>query len=264
MISLTDIAYSYPGARSPLFNGISLRVDAGSWVAVAGPDGAGKTTLAKLLKDLIQPIAGTISGDSAIPERVAYLGGDPYDMIVGLSVEDDIVFGMENQAVAAEEIESRLQDALRWTGLESVRYRLSHTLSGGEQQKLVLAGALAMRVQTLVLDEALSMLHEPARTSIRLLIQQLRHQLGMTIVEMTNRPDDLLHAERIIVLDQGDISFDGTAREFISTRWARDWCTWGGGVGALVASLIGSGVIEDPPPSFGDLASYLAKHLLEV
>jgi energy-coupling factor transport system ATP-binding protein len=263
MISLTDIEYAYPGAPTPVFRGLTLHLDSGSRLAVTGPDGSGKTTLAKLVTGLLKPMAGTITGGFAFPGRIAYLGGDPYDMIVGLSVEDDIVFGLENEAVPPAEMEVRLRDALHWTGLEDLRHRLTHTLSGGEQQKLALAAALAMRVQALVLDEALSMLDKPARTSIRSLIGRLRRQLGMTVIEMTNRPDDLLEADRIVVLDRGRVRFDGTSNGFVSTPWGREWCVRAGGTGGLAATLIGNGVIPGTVYDSRDLASYLVNRLHE-
>ena len=263
MISLTDIWYAYPGAPKPVFRGLTLHLDSGSCLAVAGPDGSGKTTLAKLVTGLLKPMEGTITGDSAFPGRIAYLGGDPYDMIVGLSVEDDIVFGLENEAVPPGEMEARLCDALRWTGIEDLRHRLTHTLSGGEQQKLALAAALAMGVQALVLDEALSMLDRPARTSIRSLMGRLRNQLGMTVIEMTNRPDDLLEADRIVVLDNGAVRFDGTPKGFVLTPWGREWCARSGGIGGLAATLIGNAVIPGTVADFKDLTPYLYNILLE-
>lgn len=263
MISFTDIEYAYPGAPKPIFRGLTLHLDSGSRLAVTGPDGSGKTTLAKLVTGLLKPMAGTITGDSAFPGRIAYLGGDPYDMIVGLSVEDDIVFGLENEALPSGEMEARLRDVLRWTGLEDLRHRLTHTLSGGEQQKLALAAALAMRVQGLVLDEALSMLDKPARTSIRSLIERLRHQLGMTVIEITNRPDDLFEADRIVVLESGAVRFDGTPNGFVSTPWGRGWCAQAGGTGGLAVTLIGNGVIPGTVGDSRDLVSYLLNNLLE-
>ena len=255
MISLKDIVYSYPDAEDPVLNGLTLHLESGSHVAVAGPDGSGKTTLAKLLKGLLSPTAGTITGDAAAPADVAYLGGDPYDMIVGLTVEDDIVFGLENNAVPVQEMEVRLHDALRRTGMEDLRHRLTHTLSGGEQQQLALAGALAMKARTLVLDEALSMLHKPSRTAIRSLIRQLRLQFSMTVVEVTNRPDDLLETDRILFLRNGEVGFDGTPVEFVSTAWGREWCALAGGAGGLAAALIGRGIIVDSSGVSQDLTS---------
>lgn len=263
MISLTDICFSYPNIDKPVFSGLNLRVDTGSWVAVTGPDSSGKSTLAKLLKGLVKPTSGTITSDVPFPDGIAWLGGDPYDMLVGISVEDDVAFGMENLGMPRQEMEVRLDQALRWTGLQKLRYRLTHTLSGGEQQKLALAGVLAMGVRILVLDEALSMLDRPARKSIHDLIQELRREPGLTVVEMTTQLEELFDADRTLFLDKGNILFDGPPLDFIHNPVGKQWCTTMGGVGGLAAALVISGVLPDLPGSVEDLTSTLIDTILK-
>jgi energy-coupling factor transport system ATP-binding protein len=200
MILLRKVSFSYSQEGPSIFHDLSLTIPDFSWVAVMGQDGVGKTALGKLIKGLAQADSGSITispADGSGPAYVGYLGGDPYDCFIGVSVEEDIVFEMENLGIPSAEMDVRLNEALAWTGLIGMGKRLIRTLSGGEQQRLGLAGALAVRAKVLILDEALSMLDKPSRLSIRSLLGALRRDRGLTIIEITHNLEEAMAVDRI-------------------------------------------------------------------
>ncbi len=246
MIVLDNISFSYSPSQSPVINGLSLTIEPGLWVALTGPDGAGKTTMGRLIKGLLEPDSGGVrlegvEGDDG-RATVGYLGGDPYDSMVGLSVVEDIAFGLENRSLPQSEMRERVERALQWVGLCGMEQRLVHTLSGGEQQKVALAGALALGTRTLILDDALSMMDKPTRAGLRLLLNRLRSELGLTVIESTHDFDEILSADRVVFLSRGKILFDGDPREFAMGRLGGDWFSGRGGMAGLMAALEQRGV----------------------
>ncbi|MDQ7782197.1 MAG: ATP-binding cassette domain-containing protein [Desulfomonilaceae bacterium] len=240
MIHFRNLSFSYAQNLRNVFENLDLQVQPLSWVAFTGPDGSGKTTLGKLVKGLLIPDSGAIGFDGTSPhgaDSVGYLGGDPADFAVGITVEEDVVFGMENVGLPRSEMQERLHEALRLTGMEGMERRLVHTLSGGEQQKLALAGVLAMRVKVLVVDEAFEMLDKPMRRSVRSLLTSLRRDPGLTIIEMTNSVEDMSWADRVVFLSNGAIEFDGTPAEFLAGRLGARWSSMNGGLHALQSAL---------------------------
>ena len=241
MIIFQDVSYSYDSDGPPAIAGLALSIPAGVWLAVTGADGSGKTTLGRLIKGLLKPQFGTISIgriDQCSPGFVGYLGGDPYDALVGISVEEDIVFGLENLNLPPEEIHRRLAQAVAWTGLSGLEQRLVHTLSGGEQQKLALAGILAMGARILVIDEAMNMLDRPTRLTVRSLIKGLQHDPGLTVIEITQDLADLLSSDRLVLLRHGTVLFDGLPRQFLNTEEGRRRAQIYGGTIGLRQALV--------------------------
>ncbi|MFZ5865731.1 MAG: energy-coupling factor ABC transporter ATP-binding protein [Thermodesulfobacteriota bacterium] len=262
MISLSSVSFSYlPG--KPLISYLSVQIERGSRVAILGPDGSGKTTLAKLIAGLLQPDSGSVvvSEDSRVP--VGYVGGDPYDALVGVSVEEDIVFGLENAQVPADEIQALLDRALQWTGLTGLEKRLTHTLSGGEQQKLALAGFLAMGTRVLILDEALSMLDTNARRSIRSLLEDLRKDPGLTVIEIANDVEAILSADRVLFLARGAIVFDGSPSNFLVGERGSNWLRLTGGLGALLEALLARGTVTCPTAEDRELTRFLFNTIIK-
>jgi len=171
------------------------------------------------------------------------LGGDPYDCLVGISVEEDVVFGLENQQLPRHEIARRLVQALAWTGLSGLEQRLVHTLSGGEQQKLALASALAAGARIIIIDEAFSMMDRPSRSDIRALLTKVRRDLGLSLIEISNNFEDALTADRMIFLAGGEVRFDGLPAEFPRTSLGAEWLSLVGGISGLRAQMLGSGAL---------------------
>ncbi len=264
MILLKNVFFSYPPQDEPLFKDLNLTIAPYSRVAIIGPDGSGKTTLGKLIKGQLNPDSGIItlghsSGEQAC--AVGYLGGDPYNAMVGVCVEEDIVFGLENLQLPVRDIEARLKSVLKWTGLEGMESRLVHTLSGGEQQKVALAACLAMGSRVFILDEAFSMLDQPAVASIRHLVEKLHLDRRLTVIEITHCLEHALAADRVLFLSDGAIEFDGTAAEFMDSPVGIRWTDMSGGIVALAGDLSRRGVV---PGRFFDrqsLTDFLIKNI---
>lgn len=223
MVHLTNLSFSYTPGDEPAIQNLSLDLAVSSWTTLSGPDGSGKSTLLKLIAGLMTPQSGEIFLDLKDGDQVGFLGGDPYDWIVGLSVEEDIIFGLENLCLAPDEIEYRLEHALSRTGLNGMERRLVHTLSGGEQQRLALAAMLAMGSEIVLMDEVFTMLDRPARLAVRKLMTRLCRLHGLTILEATHSPEDIMASDRVIFLGAGRLIFDGGPDEFVQSPIGREW-----------------------------------------
>ncbi len=208
--------------------GINLTISQSSSVCVVGHDGAGKTTLLKILKGLIKPTSGSVTfffPDVITFKNIGYLGGDPYDSFVGCTVEEEIVFGPENLGLNRDEIRKRLDYALEVTDLVGLENRLTHTLSGGEQQRLALASVLVMDLKILVLDDALSMMDPPSRRRHWSWINKLKSDLNLSVIFTTNSLSELRSADRVLFLDgeSRNFIFDGSSDDFIRDNLAEEW-----------------------------------------
>jgi energy-coupling factor transport system ATP-binding protein len=243
MMRLQDVRFTYPSAEKPALNDVTLEIEPLSWTVISGPDGSGKTTLSRLLKGLLTPDSGTITLAEDPATSVGYVGGDPYDWLIGLTVEEDVAFGLESQQLSAEEMCTRVAQAVERTGLSGMEKRLTHTLSGGEQQKVALAGILALGCRVVILDEALNMIDLPTRRSIRRMIAGLRSDLGLTVVEVTNRLAEALSGDRIVFLAEGSIRFDGLPHDILPTRMGRDWLEAASGMEGFSGALFQRGLL---------------------
>jgi energy-coupling factor transport system ATP-binding protein len=191
--------------------------------ALMGPTGSGKTTLLKLIKGLLSPREGTIEARGSSPPFIGYIGSDPYDFLVGITVEEDILFGLENLQLAPETMEARVKRALAQMGLTGFEDRLAHTLSGGEQQKLAIASLLAMDTKFMLLDESTNMLDPPSRLHVRDLLLSLNKRSGITILEVNQNWEEVRFYDRILFLAGGVTHYDGTPAGFLKTDFGRDW-----------------------------------------
>ena len=223
-IVLDNCSYSYSNNHEEkVLSGVSFRVDAGSFISVIGPKGAGKSTLAKLLNGLYIPSSGIVEVDGLstrekknIPQirrKVALLFQNPDNQIVGDTVEDDTAFGPENLGLDRDEITKRVEDSLSKVGLLEKRKMSPNTLSGGEKARLGIAGVLALNPEVLVLDEATAMLDPEGRKEVMAILQDLWKYQGKTIILITHHPEETIYGERIVVLDKGEIKLDGSVAE---------------------------------------------------
>lgn len=239
-IALTNVRYRYPytpkpdaaddsseaaPAARPALDGITLTIEAGSYVCVLGANGSGKSTLVQLMNALIAPSEGAVElfgidasspeGALAIRRRAAMVFQHPDDQMVTSVVADDVAFGPENLGVPQPEIAQRVDEALAAVDMTAFAHADPADLSGGQRQRVAIAGALAMHPDVLLLDEPAAMLDVAGRHAIQRIIHDL-NQRGITIVHVTHFMDDALLAQRVVVLESGRIALDGTPDEVFS------------------------------------------------
>ena len=202
MIRLEGVGYSYPDAPDvPVLRNLDLEVADGSFIAIRGPNASGKSTLAKILNGLIPPCSGSVSSDGI----VGMVFQNPENQIIGDTVEDDIAFGPENLGLLTEEIRQRVDDAISLTGLEALRYRNPLTLSGGQMQRLAIAGVLALKPKCIVLDESLSMLDRESKEDVLQVLRRLNREEGLSIILITHDIRDCADAGFIYELEEGKL-----------------------------------------------------------
>jgi len=221
MIQIRQLSFSYDplGYSVPALTNINLNIHKGEWLAIIGHNGSGKSTLAKILAGLALPperemIHHMDSGNEPLVQMVFQ---NPESQIVGETVYEDIVFGMENYRISQAEMSERARAALAQCGLNCSFSKSTSQLSGGQKQLLAIAGCLAIDAPILVFDEATSMLDPLARGQVLLVLQKL-HRLGKTIVWITQLLEELAFAERVIALEHGTVKYIGSAMEFFYYR----------------------------------------------
>ena len=229
MIETKQLTYAYPREEGePLryaLNGVDLTIDAGSFVVVLGHNGSGKSTLAKHFNAVLLPMGGQVlvegmdtADEEALLEvrrRVGMVFQNPDNQIVANVVEEDVAFGPENLGVPTEEIQKRVDSALKAVGMEDFVLQAPHHLSGGQKQRIAIAGIIAMEPACIVLDESTAMLDPSGRREVLDTVQRLNREKGITIVLITHHMDEAALADRIIVMDGGQAVMDGTPREIL-------------------------------------------------
>ena len=217
MIRLKDVSFGYEEETEKggfLLSNLDLHIKKAEYVALTGENGSGKTTLAMLIKGLLSPLSGKVFFDgedmtaSGINQRVGFLLSSPEEQIVSSIVDEDVAFGPENQGMDSVEIGNAVRRSLKRSGISHLRRDLTHLLSGGEQQKVTIAGILAMDVSCIIFDEAASMLDPVSRKEIFKLLKELNRGQGITIIHITHCPEEILSADRVVVLKKGRVCFD--------------------------------------------------------
>jgi energy-coupling factor transport system ATP-binding protein len=221
-VSCESVSFSYPGSERPALSGVSFGLRPGEYVGVVGPNGGGKSTLVRLLNGLLKPDSGRVlvSGLDPVTEpfevrkHLGVLFQDPENGLVAPFVEDDVAFGLENLGVPRQEMLGRVAGAIRAVGLEGYERREPDTLSGGEKQRVALAGLLAVEPEILVLDEPTSMLDAAGRREVLEHLEALRAE--RTILHVTHHLEELAGADRIMVLNDGDLIADDPPERLFS------------------------------------------------
>lgn len=223
-IEMHDVAFTYDGDAFVL-QGIDLRIARGEFVAVLGGNGSGKSTLAKHMNALLAPDEGRVvvlGRDASDPEavyairsRAGMVFQNPDDQLVASLVENDVAFGPENLGIPAAELRERVDESLEAVGLAGFQKRETSALSGGQKQRVAVAGVLAMHPDIVVLDEATSMLDPQGRESLLGLCKML-HEAGITIVMITHFMEEAALADRVVVLNGGQIACEGSPDEVLS------------------------------------------------
>ncbi|MDT3429058.1 energy-coupling factor transport system ATP-binding protein [Paenibacillus forsythiae] len=221
-----------------ILNSISLRIDQGEYVGVAGKNGSGKTTLARLMNGLIVPSSGTVLIDGMdtanrrdlleIRRRTGMIFQNPDHQIVSSVVEEDIAFGPENLNLSPEEVAERTEWAMSIAGVTELRGKDPSRLSGGQKQRVAIAAILAMKPSHLILDEPTSMLDPWGRQEFMEAVSRLNRELGLTVVLISHHAEELLQTDRLIVLDQGEVAADGKTWEVLAESARQD--KWGIGL----------------------------------
>ncbi|MBQ9992865.1 MAG: energy-coupling factor transporter ATPase [Firmicutes bacterium] len=227
MINFDSVSFSYDEGRQ-ILSDINISIEKGEWVAVIGSNGSGKSTFARLINGLLLPTSGKVLVDEMdtaeekqlqqIRQKVAFVFQNPDNQLVASTVEDDVAFGPENLSVPPAEIAERVRLALKMTGLEKYAKTPVYDLSGGEKQRVAIAGALAMASSYIVLDEPTSMLDPVLRCQVLQVLQQLHREMGMGLIYITNVMDEVYLADRVIVLNKGNFIMQGTPTEIFSQR----------------------------------------------
>ena len=229
-ISVEHLAYTYPGVDDTpgvaVFEDLELSIQEGSFVAVLGGNGCGKSTFAKHLNAILLPCGGKVyvcgmdtqkeENLIAIRRSIGMVFQNPDNQIVANVVEEDVAFGPENLGVASPMIRKRVDQALKQVGMYEYREHAPHLLSGGQKQRIAIAGVIAMEPKCIVLDEPTAMLDPKGRREVVDTILRLNREKGITVVLITHHMDEAVEADRVIVLDQGKIAADGTPREVFS------------------------------------------------
>ncbi|WP_405173696.1 energy-coupling factor transporter ATPase [Paenibacillus sp. FSL H8-0260] len=231
MLTFDQVCFYYKKGQ-PLLEDISFTIDAGEFVAIVGANGSGKSTIAKLMDGLLLPRKGTVqfkSLDTAKPtdlaeihQQIGFVFQNPEDQFITTTVMDEVLFGLENIRVPREEMRSRLDYALQAVHMEDYLEAMPHQLSGGQKQRVAIAAILAMRPQVIIFDEATSMLDPQGRQQVLSIMQEL-HRQGLTLIHITHHMEEVLAAERVLLLHQGRLEFDGDPLTFFETMPVADY-----------------------------------------
>ena len=230
IIKTEHLAYTYPGVDDTpgvaVFEDLDLSIEEGSFVAILGSNGCGKSTLAKHFNAILLPSGGKVwvcGMDSAEEDRlmairrhVGMVFQNPDNQIVSNVVEEDVAFGPENLGIASPEIRNRVDRALKQVGMYEYREHAPHLLSGGQKQRIAIAGIIAMEPRCIVLDEPTAMLDPKGRREVMDTISRLNREKGITVVLITHHMDEAAKADRVIVLHRGKIALDGAPTQVFS------------------------------------------------
>ena len=228
IIKTEDLVFDYP-AQTPeesdtrVLKSVNFTVKKGEFVAVLGHNGSGKSTLAKHFNAVLKPTSGKVlveeidTADDGrlldIRQRVGIVFQNPDKQIVATIVEEDGAFGLENLGVEPKEIRRRVDEALRQVDMVEYYRHSPHQLSGGQKQRVAIAGIIAMRPDCIVLDEPTAMLDPRGRREVLSTIQELNRENGITVILITHYMDEAVKADRVVVIDEGNILLDGTPKE---------------------------------------------------
>ena len=205
---------------------VNLEIEKGSFVAILGHNGSGKSTFAKQINGILTPTDGTVwvsgmntADEDAIWEirkKAGMVFQNPDNQIIGNVVEEDVGFGPENMGVPTEEIWARVDKSLEAVGMTAYRLQSPNKLSGGQKQRVAIAGVMAMKPRCIVLDEPTAMLDPNGRREVIKTVHELNRQEGITVVLITHYMEEVIDADRVVVIDGGHVVMDGTPKEVFS------------------------------------------------
>ena len=211
----------------PALDGVSISIARGEYVAVLGHNGSGKSTFAKLLNLILTPTVGKIYIDGRdvteenfteddvfeIRKKIGMVFQNPDNQLVATVVEEDVAFGPENLGLLREEIRRRVTEALCLVDMQEYTHHAPHKLSGGQKQRVAIAGIIAMKPDVIIFDESTAMLDPLGRREVVGIMERLNREEGITVINITHYMEEAARADRVIVINDGKVALDGTARE---------------------------------------------------
>lgn len=234
IIKATKLVYEYlkldeegrVEATQRAVDGVDLDVQEGDFVAILGHNGSGKSTLAKHINAILVPTEGTLYVDGKdtreesklweIRQSAGMVFQNPDNQIIGTIVDEDVAFGPENMGVPQEDIWKRVEEGLKSVGMWEYRSHSPNKLSGGQKQRVAIAGVVAMRPKCIVLDEPTAMLDPNGRKEVIRTVHELNQKEHVTVLLITHYMEEVIHADKVIVMDQGKVIMQGTPREVFS------------------------------------------------
>ena len=230
MIKSEDLVFKYVNAEEQTekvaINHVSMEVKKGEFLVILGHNGSGKSTMAKHMNALLLPSGGKMYVDGLdtsdienlweVRRRAGMVFQNPDNQLVATIVEEDVAFGPENLGVPPEEIRKRVDESLKKVGMYEYRRHAPHLLSGGQKQRIAIAGILAMKPECIIFDEPTAMLDPSGRREVLNNIKEINEKYGITIVLITHYMDEAAEADRVLVMDDGNIILEGNPREVFS------------------------------------------------
>lgn len=228
IIEVKNVTYEYTDEEKTFaaVKNLSLNIERGSFTVILGHNGSGKSTLAKMLNGLNKPTSGDVIADGIntkdeeteieVKRKVGMVFQNPDNQIIASIVEEDVAFGPENLGIPPKEIEKRVEDALKAVDMWEFRKSTPHHLSGGQKQRIAIAGIIAMQPECLVLDEPTAMLDPKGRAEIISTLHRLNQDKGITVVLITHYMEEAENADRVIVMNDGEIIADDKPKVIFS------------------------------------------------
>lgn len=226
IIELRNVTFSYTEEDArPALNNVSLTIQQGEWIAIIGPNGSGKSTLAKTINGLIEANAGeviiegtTLNAETVwdVRKKIGMVFQNPDNQFVGSTVQDDVAFGLENVGIPREEMVKRVADAVAAVNMANFMDKEPARLSGGQKQRVAIAGIVALSPDIIILDEATTMLDPEGRHEVIETIQEIKEKENLTVISITHDIDEAAKANRIFVMEAGQLKRIGTPEEIFS------------------------------------------------
>ncbi|MFZ1252976.1 MAG: energy-coupling factor ABC transporter ATP-binding protein [Trichococcus flocculiformis] len=226
IIELRNVTFSYSEEDArPALNNVSLKIQQGEWIAIIGPNGSGKSTLAKTINGLIEANSGEVIIEGVVlnaetvwdvRKKIGMVFQNPDNQFVGSTVQDDVAFGLENVGIPREEMVKRVADAVAAVNMANFMDKEPARLSGGQKQRVAIAGIVALSPDIIILDEATTMLDPEGRHEVIETIQEIKEKENLTVISITHDIDEAAKANRIFVMEAGQLTRIGTPEEIFS------------------------------------------------
>lgn len=226
IIELRNVTFSYSEEDArPALNNVSLTIQQGEWIAIIGPNGSGKSTLAKTINGLIEANSGEVIIEGValnaetvwdVRKKIGMVFQNPDNQFVGSTVQDDVAFGLENVGIPREEMVKRVADAVAAVNMANFMDKEPARLSGGQKQRVAIAGIVALSPDIIILDEATTMLDPEGRHEVIETIQEIKEKENLTVISITHDIDEAAKANRIFVMEAGQLTRIGTPEEIFS------------------------------------------------